>query len=115
MNRSGRKSTRNANEEPADEIKDLKLIVEKLVQENKELTATVAESIKPNKFISVMFEEYKKSNEKVLKKLNEITKQVITVVCRISTVVEHGQNNRTFVAGVLLWQINYTKVKMQTF
>ena len=75
MNRSGRKSSRNANEEPADEIKDLKLIVEKLVQENKELTATVAESIKSNEFISAMFEEYKKSNEEVLQKLNEITKQ----------------------------------------
>ena len=77
-------TTRSA--ETAEEVKNLKRMVELLIDENKklkqqitdenrELKEQIAESIKSTKFFSEMFEDYKKSNDEILKKLDEVTNQ----------------------------------------
>ena len=68
-------STTRSSAELVDEVKNLKKIVEKLVDENKGLREQVSESIKSAKFFSDKFDDDKKIIDEVLKKLTEITNQ----------------------------------------
>ena len=77
MDREGKRKTRStsATDGIADEIKNLKTIVEQLALDNKEIKDKLTESIRSNEFMSQKFDEYKKINEEVIEKLDEITKQ----------------------------------------
>ena len=66
-------TTRNS--ELVDQVKSLKLVVEKLVNGNKELKQQIAESLKPIEFISAKFDDNKSIIDKVLEQLKEITNQ----------------------------------------
>ena len=72
---SNKKPAKISTAESKAEIKQIKIMVEKLVLENKQLKEKVHESLMSNDFINAKFEENKKVNEEVLKKLNEITTQ----------------------------------------
>ena len=59
----------------ADEVRELRVVIEQLVQDNKEIKEKVDESAKFNEFVNEKFEEYKSLTEEVRNQLNEITKQ----------------------------------------
>lgn len=61
--------------ELAEEVKNLKIVVEKLVDENKDLKQQVSELLKPIEFISAKFDENNSLYNKVLDELTEIKNQ----------------------------------------